>query len=174
MARKRNVKTKSKGYITSRQGPEGIVTVAVTFFLFIMVLMSLYSIVMTSGHAAAWMMLVFFGIPLMFVLSIEDNAFPNLEKRKYKSIILFYFTALIVIPFAVSVFVSFNVAVLIIFVIFFIPLAISAIHLFSREQKWNEFRKTMHDKRPKIKSKRLKKVTAKFKKKKKRKLKRNR
>ena len=174
MVKSRKINKTQKGYITSRQGPGGIVTVALTFFLFIMVLMSLYSIVMTSGHAAAWMMLVFFGIPLMFVLSVEDNAFPNLEKRKYKTIILFYFTALIVIPFAVSMFVSFNVAVLIIFVIFIIPLIFSAAHLFSKEQKWNEFRKALREKKPKIKSKRLKKVTSKFKKKKKRKLKRNR
>jgi hypothetical protein len=71
---------------------------------------------------------------------VEQNAFPNLEKRKWKSVVVFYFTIMFVIPLLGSLFVSFNTAILLMMLIFGIPMALALIHMATSEEHWYDFR----------------------------------
>jgi hypothetical protein len=132
-------KNQKAGYITSRTGSDGMIILVLTVLLAIFVIISIYSIILTSGHAASLVLLLLFAVPLMFILGVENNAFPNLPKRKYKSTVLFYFTAIFVIPMVFSVFIEFNIALLITLIIFGVPMIIAVVHLATDDKGWIRF-----------------------------------
>jgi len=171
-------KAKKKGYLTSREWPTGLFIWFATVFLILMLMMSIYQTAITGGvNPATWLMIIFFSIPLLFILGVENNAFPDLSKRKWPSLVVFYFCAMMVIPFAVSSLISFNIAIIIVAIIFGIPLLLSTIHLLTSENTWFDFKAKSKEKlAPKgsIRKKISAKIKSKTKKKKPRKLKRNR
>lgn len=97
---------------------------------------SIFVMILTSAFAAGILLLLFFAVPLMFIIGVEHNIFPDLPSRKYKSMALFYFCALVAIPFGVSFLVGFNFAALFFFVVFAFFMFLSLGHLFTSEQQW--------------------------------------
>lgn len=132
-------KRKAVGYITSRPPPLGLVIVLVVAFLALFSIMSIYFAIISSGNPAAIMMVLFFAVPLLFILGIETNAFPDLPKRKWKSVALFYITALFIIPIIGTLFVTINVAIILMLIIFSVPLLIAIGHLATSEGGWEAF-----------------------------------
>jgi short subunit fatty acids transporter len=82
----------------------------------------------------------------MFIIEVENNAFPDLPKRKYKSIGLFYVTAIFVIPLVGTLFTSFNIALILMLIIFGLPMAIALIHMVTTEAGWWDFRVSSREK----------------------------
>jgi hypothetical protein len=140
MAMRQANKKKVVGYLTSRPPPLGLLIVLAIAVLGLFTIMSVYFAIASSGNPAAIMMIFFFGVPLLFIIGIEENAFPDLPKRKWKSVVLFYFTVLFVIPMIGSLFVSFNIALTLTLIIFGIPMAFATIHMASTEAGWYNFR----------------------------------
>jgi hypothetical protein len=137
---------KAVGYLTSRPPPIGLVIVIAIAVLTLFLIMSVYFAIVSAGNPAAIMMVLFFAIPLLFILGVENNAFPDLPKRKWKTVVLFYITGLFVIPLVGSIFISFNVALLVTLIIFAIPMAFAAIHLATSEEGWTSFRANSREK----------------------------
>ena len=128
------------GYLTSRPGPMGLVIVLAIALLALFVIISIYFAIVSAANPAAIMMVLFFAVPLLFILGVEENAFPDLSKRKWTSVVAFYITGLFVIPIIGSIFFSFNVVLLLMLIIFGVPMVISAIHLATTEESWNMFK----------------------------------
>jgi len=134
------------GYFTSRPPPLGLLIVLAITGLALFTIMSIYFAIVSGGNSAAIMMILFFGVPLAFIIGVEENAFPDLPKRKWKSMALFYVTAIFVIPLVGSLFISFNIALILLLIIFAIPMALGLIHLVTSEEKWFDFRTNSREK----------------------------
>jgi len=145
MATERHAR-RAVGLITSRSGPMGLVIIIGVALLALFAIVSVYFAIVSSGNPAAIMMVLFFIVPLGFILTYETNAFPDLPHRKIKSLVAFYITGLFVIPIVGTLFVSFNVALILMLIIFGIPFAIAIIHLATTEDNWFSFKEGTHEK----------------------------
>ena len=123
--------------ITAREGPAGLGILLATVFLIIMLVLSVVVCIEQPLNFLAWTMLVLFAFPLIFILGIEQNIFPYLHKRKWISVALFYFCLVMLIPMgAMMWFYAYNVAIIVIFIIFFVPALVAALHMFTTQEQW--------------------------------------
>jgi len=153
MARKRAKYSKQKyknyGLFSNRQGSDKLIIYAALTIVGILLVISLWALAENVLNPGAWAMLVFFGYAMGLILLYEENVFPTLQGNKWISYAISWFCMFIAVPVVVSLITSFDIASLVLAMIFFVPGFLAILHILN-EQYVRELKKKIKPKKRKL------------------------
>ena len=131
--------------ITSRQkgGLDRLFVLGATAVFIIFILCSLYALALTPANPASWSMFVFFTLGLALLLIFEDNALPDLQKRKAPYAFAGWFFTWMFVAVLVSFFITMNLAHLGIAAMFGTIAFFLLTYTVAPEEKWMSFKQSV-------------------------------
>jgi len=134
--------------VTSRQrgNADRTILLLVVALCFIFVLCSVYAIYLQPDNPAAWAMAAFFLVGMLIILGHEENAFPDLTRKKLPYAIIVWLFAWILAAYVVSFLLDMQLGSGFIIVLFGIIVVLGGAFVLANETQWTNFKTKTKDK----------------------------